>query len=382
MRVLLYTHTFAPNVGGVETYVLLLARGLAARARVTLATATPAGGFDDSALPFPVVRQPSARALWRLARQADVVQLAGPALVPLAIALLARRPVVIEHHGYQAVCPNGLLFYRPLTEVCPGHFRGLRWDRCLRCNAQEGWPASARKLVLTVVRRWLAARVAANVGVSEHVGRRVELPRTTTIRHGIEDPLAGTEPGDAPPAEPCFAYVGRLVAEKGLPLLLEAARALKDKGYRFQLRFVGDGDERARLEGMARRLGLEPEVRFLGQLQGEALGRAVADAAAVVMPSRWEETAGLAAVEQMMRGRAVVAANLGGLAEYVDGAGLLFTPGDAASLADCLRRILDEPGLVREIGRAARARAMQEFHVARMVEDHLKLYERVMRVGA
>src|SRR5438034_1616073 len=129
VKLLLYSHYFAPSIGGVETIVMSLARGLAdLRAEdgarefeITLVTQTPREDFDDSALPFPVVRQPGFWRLMRLVRGADVVHIAGPALAPLALGLLWRKPVAIEHHSYQAICPNGLLVLQPERLVCPGH---------------------------------------------------------------------------------------------------------------------------------------------------------------------------------------------------------------------------------------------------------------------
>src|SRR5207302_6742853 len=79
MRILIYAHAFAPKIGGAETYVMLLAGGLVGRPEVhevTMATPTPAEGFDDASLPFRVVRRPSLRSLWRLVGKADVVMLA------------------------------------------------------------------------------------------------------------------------------------------------------------------------------------------------------------------------------------------------------------------------------------------------------------------
>ena len=71
MKVLVYSHSFAPRIGGAETYALLLARGLAGVSgsaqrdgiHVTVATPTDRQGFDDSSLPFRVVRQPGLRTL-------------------------------------------------------------------------------------------------------------------------------------------------------------------------------------------------------------------------------------------------------------------------------------------------------------------------------
>src|SRR5262249_28048178 len=130
MRILIHTHAFAPKVGGVETMVMSLARGLVRphetesnnRVNVTVATATPSGGFDDESLLFRVVRQPSLRQFLRLLWEADVVHLAGPSFLPLLFGLLLRKRVVVEHHGFQAICPNGQLHYEPTQIPCPGHF--------------------------------------------------------------------------------------------------------------------------------------------------------------------------------------------------------------------------------------------------------------------
>src|SRR5262249_21293679 len=100
MKLLLYSHFFAPSIGGVETIVLSLASGLANLStpggekefNVLLVTQTPATGFDDSALPFRVIRQPSAGQLWKLIRNSDVIHLAGPALAALLLSLIARKP--------------------------------------------------------------------------------------------------------------------------------------------------------------------------------------------------------------------------------------------------------------------------------------------------
>src|ERR1700684_3318192 len=106
-RLLIYAHAFAPKVGGVESAVMSLAMGVAKSQAgssvtyVTVVTPTPRGELDDASLPFHVVRQPGASRLISLIRSSDVVHLAGPCFVPLAMALLLRKPVVVEHHGFQ-----------------------------------------------------------------------------------------------------------------------------------------------------------------------------------------------------------------------------------------------------------------------------------------
>jgi len=385
IRVLYYTANFLPNV---VNYVTLRAEGICAlpqvardRLDMTIVTPTPAGHFSDSRLPYRVVRQPGLRKLWRLVAEHDVVQLAGPCFLPLALALLRGRPVVMEHHSYNAICPNGLLLYGPTSTVCPGHFMARRYHKCLRCNATtQGWVQSFWKLLLGFPRRWMSARVRVNVCVTQHVAQRLGLPRSEVIYHGVVDTHCNNGPGarvgpGSPPI--CFASVGRLVTIKGLSLLLEAAGRLRDQGYAFRLKFIGDGAERGRLEGLASTLGLCDRVDFTGTLQGEDLEKAVSEVGVVVMPSVWEETAGLSAVEHMMRGRLVIASDIGGLGELVSDAGLKFPAGDAAALAECMRRVLDNPEIVGRLGSMARQRARALFRQERMIGDYVRLYQRL-----
>lgn len=376
MKLLVYSHVFAPSVGGNETYVMLLAEGLARQAtrsglQVTVATPTPSGGHNDAALPFRIVRQPGLGTLLHLIREADVIHLAGPCLLPMLLALILGRHVSVEHHGYLPICPNGLLVYEPDGTVCPGHFMARRYRWCLRCNATgEGWTRSAIKLLVTFPRRWLAKRVDANICITAHVEDRLRLPRASVLYYGV--PALRDPESYALSSSPLwFAYVGRLVSLKGLPVLVEAACRLKKQGYQFGLRFVGDGPERGALEKLVEDCGLRDQTFFAGNATGEVLRDLVRDVTAVVMPSTWEETAGLAAIEQMMRGRLVIASNIGGLGEVVGEAGLRFPPGDAGALAECMKRVLDNPELARLLGNKARQRALSLFLQDRMVENHL-----------
>jgi len=383
MKILIYTQPFAPIVGGAERYVMLLAEGLSAlggsgTVEITVVTPTPADNFDDSKLAFRVVRKPNLRVLLNLIWNADVIQLVGPCFLPLLAARLLGKPVVVEHHGYPPVCPNGLLFHEPSKSVCPGYFRARRYGECLRCNANNGgWFNSLRMLLLTFPRRWLCQHVAANTPITVHVEKRLELPRSQVIYYGIPDaPLDAQSQAVSPLRRSplCFAYVGRLVSLKGLPLILEAAKSLQKEGYSFRLKFVGDGPKQAELKWQAEKLGLLQHVEFTGFITGPAFQLAMNDVAAVLMPSVWEETAGLAAIEQMMRGRLVIASDIGGLGEVVDGCGLRFPAGSAEALAQCMRTVLDRPEIIVENGNLARRRALDVFSQRRMVKEHFDLY--------
>ena len=92
------------------------------------------------------------------------------------------------------------------------------------------------------------------------------------------------------------------------------------------------------------------------------------------MPSLCEETAGLSAIEQMMRGRVVIVADIGGLGEVVGEAGLKFVPADSQALAACIRKVIDNPGLAASLGSLALKRATRLFKLSSMIERHVSLY--------
>lgn len=390
MKLLLYSHFFAPSVGGVETVVLSLARGLSERRdaqgsaefEVTLVTQTPVGSYDDTSLSFRVIRRPRYFRLWRLIRSSDIVHVAGPALAPVFLARLARKPYVIEHHGYQAVCPNGLLFHHLTNTVCPGHFQAANYLECMNCNTKiEGRLGAFRLIASTFFRRAGSRSACANITPSHHVANRLGLPRATVIFHGVTDPFtAAKEKRETPAVENGnFAYVGRLVVEKGVSVLLEAVRLLRAEGRAVRVLIIGDGPERVRLEKQIIASHLESCVRITGFLSGAALQHELGNVSSISIPTIMEETAGLAALEQMACGRPVIASAVGGLKEIVEGAGLTFPPGDSAALANAMKRILDEPGLSSSLAALARQRVLKTFSFEVMLDAHVRVYRAIFR---
>ena len=324
MKLLFYCHYFAPSIGGVETIVLSLARGLAelrnpqgfAEFDLTLVTATPAEDFDDRTLPFRVLRQPTARHLFREIRSSDIVHAAGPALSPLVLGLLTNRPVVIEHHGFQAICPTGQLLIEPSNIPCPGHFMAGRHFECLRCRSDNNWRASGRLWFLTFVRRFLCARVAANIMPTEWLSGLISLPKAMSVPHGIETITLPIWPANQsnPPA---IIFQGRLVTTKGLPILLEAASILRSGHREFEVLVIGDGPERSALQDLAEKLQVSSCVRFLGRIAAADLDSVIAKASMVVVPSIGGEVFGLVLAENMLRGLPIIAADLGCFVEVL-----------------------------------------------------------------
>jgi glycosyltransferase involved in cell wall biosynthesis len=386
MKLLLHSHYFAPSIGGVESAVQSLAAGISdyygpdgEKIDVTVVTNTPRGSYQDQTLNFRVVRQPGFFQLSQLIRATDVVHIAGPALSPMSIAWTLRKSFVIEHHGYQAICPNGLFLQEPARCVCVGHFQAGHYGECFRClKSETSTLRSGLRLFSMFPRNWLTRAATLNLAISNYVRDRHRLPGTRVVYYGIEDPVPHPT-GDEVPRRVIMAFVGRFVSEKGIPVLLQAVALLKREGLDFEVRLIGDGPERGNLENIIRREDLGDIVKVAGFLRGEEMVKALSDVRVVIIPSVWEETAGLAAIEQMMRGRLVIASDIGGLGEVVGDAGLRCEPGNVDSLASCMKSVILDRSLIDSIGMNARKRAMQLFMRARMIQEHATIYSSIFQ---
>lgn len=140
-------------------------------------------------------------------------------------------------------------------------------------------------------------------------------------------------------ANPIALFLGRLDDEKKIDVLLRAAAKLTEHPN-LQIELVGDGGERTRLEALARELGIQNRVHFLGHVTDEELPGIYERCTVFVMPSI-AELQSIATMEAMASGRPVIAADAMALPHLVhDGDnGYLFPPGDVDRLADRLRRV-------------------------------------------
>jgi glycosyltransferase involved in cell wall biosynthesis len=147
-----------------------------------------------------------------------------------------------------------------------------------------------------------------------------------------------------------FLFVGRVAANKGLPVLLEAVAAMP-AGHRLPVVLMGaDWGQKAPLVELARRLGIEGSVRWLGHVPDRGVYCAVLKGArALVLPSEWEAY-GFVLIEAFAAGTPVVATSVGAVPEVLDGGrrGRLVPYGEPAALAGAMRSVLEDPAGTRE----------------------------------
>ena len=199
--------------------------------------------------------------------------------------------------------------------------------------------------------------------------------RARVIPYGLT--LPDSEP--PPPEEGLVAAAGRLVAEKGFDVLIDALPALVEQVPDARLLLIGDGPERAALEQRARELGVADRVEFAGWVSPEAMYGALGRGSVVAVPSRWREAFGIVAIQASLQARPVVASRVGGLPEAVlDGeTGVLVEREDPAALAAELAGLLLDPARADALGRRGRERALAEFSIERSAERYEALFEEI-----
>jgi len=157
-----------------------------------------------------------------------------------------------------------------------------------------------------------------------------------------------------PDGPPCVLFVGRLSPMKGVDDVLAAWRL---SGLGLPLVFAGTGPDRGRLEAAG--------AEVLGWVDRPTLARLYRRAAALVMPSRWQEPFGIVGLEALTLGTPVAAWESGGVSEWYAGPGLVEW-GDVAGLGRALREAA-----------GARAGPPRGFEKERLMEQLMRVYEEV-----
>jgi glycosyltransferase involved in cell wall biosynthesis len=177
---------------------------------------------------------------------------------------------------------------------------------------------------------------------------------------------------------PAVFAAGRLTAQKGFSVLIDAAARWQGRDPAPELAIAGEGPLASQLSARARSAGVP--VRFLGRRADVPALMAAADV--VVVPSLWEGQP-LVVQEALRAGRPVVASRAGGIPDLTgeDGA-LLVPPGDATALAGAVLAVLDDRAMAARLGAAAteRARALPEAGGA--VDSVVALYGRLRQATA
>jgi glycosyltransferase involved in cell wall biosynthesis len=287
-------------------------------------------------------------------------------------------PVVQTLHNFRIFCANGLLMRNgKVCEECIGKlpYRAILYG-CYRNSRLFSIPVAFTEGIHNLLGTW------GNI-VDVYIAL-TEFGRRKFIEAGLPADKIFVKPNFLlNPPQPNYShqnyacFIGRISEEKGVDIVLESFKLLKN--LQFRLKIVGDGPLRNYYEKKVERENING-VEFLGRKEHSECIEILRNAKFLIMPSICYETFAMTVIEAFACGKPVVASNLGALAELVqDGkTGLLFEPGNPKDLAEKIKWMVEHKDACIEMGRNARKVFEEKYTAERNFETLIGIYNKAV----
>jgi glycosyltransferase involved in cell wall biosynthesis len=284
-------------------------------------------------------------------------------------------PVVATLHNYRLTCANGTYFRdRAVCHDCADGLPlpGLRHG-CYRDSVVATTPVVAAMIAHRQAWRSL---VSAYIFISKSQRDLLRGFRFPDDRAFVRYNLIPFRDRPLVPKLPLVVYAGRLDEPKGVRVLMAGWDRYLEKSDDPQLRLAVAGSGPLGGEMAAWAATRQPSVTLTGILSSADCADLISSARAVVLPSAWEETFGLVAVESMAAAVPPIAAAHGSFDELITPGvdGMVFSPGDPEALASALADLERSPEDYEGYGEAARKTYEQRFDPERSVAELLDIY--------
>ena len=367
MNVLMHCIYFPPEVGGLESHVYYLCRGLVrSGCRVSVVTSRSKPGLPA----HEVVDGIDVWRTWLPGRTPLGWAVHGGLSTP-RLARIARGADVVHAQAFQSVLPafvakkvSGI----PLVSTWhTSHF--------LKRAASPFWSPIFQRFL-----EWSDYNLAASGEIAEVAEGLAPGISVEALTNGVEtDIFLRCDPALPPSTRRRIIVPRRLFEKNGVEFFLKAMPLIAER-VDVEAVIVGDGPERQKLEALSANLRLAERVQFLGARRHDEMPGLLSSAELAVFPSLMEATS-VAALESMACELPIAASAVGGLPEIVDdGVGALFEPGNPTALAAAVTMLLEREDL-RALGAAARARVVSQWSNARLVDRHLEVYQGLLAWG-
>lgn len=205
-------------------------------------------------------------------------------------------------------------------------------------------------------------------------GRMAVVPQFGT------DPDLFTPNSEQPASKPfTIGYVGRLVEEKGIHILLQAAAGLRGE---WRLRLVGSGPYQAELAALAERLAIADRIAWVEWVASTDMPDQYRQLDVLVIPSltrpNWKEQFGRVITEAMASGVPVIGSDSGAIPDIIGGAGLVVAEGNADALKDALEQVRCQPELRQRLAVSGRERVLAHFTHEQVATDTVRAYHAML----
>lgn len=332
-KILLLSHKFNPDIGGIETVSEILAVAFC-NAGYKLKVVTRSTFESEQLFNFDIIRNPEIRELIKLHLWADVVFENNPCVGLSWPALLLNKPTVIALHTWIA-----------------------------RPNGKQTLIDKLKKLKLGTAKAVIAVSDVIRV---ETFKKAIVIPNPFNV-----DLFKNL---DSSRNLPNFVFLGRLVSDKGVELAIDAIAKLNKEIYPCNLTIIGDGPDRKQLMDQVHACNLSEQISFTGSLSGDALTKELCKNKYMLIPSRWKEPFGVVALEGLACGCIPIVADGGGLPDAIGNAGLVFKRGDINDLVTKMKLILTDPLLESKLKAMAQSQvaAHHPLIIAKRYLDILK----------
>ncbi len=358
---------FPPEVGGLESHVYYLCRGLVSRGcRVSVVTSRSRPGLPS----HEVIDGIDVWRTWLPARNPLGWAVHGGTSTP-RLARIGREADVVHAQAFQSVLPGVVAKQAagiPLVSTWhTSHF--------LKRATSPFWRPIFQRLLA-----WSDYNFAASAQIAEVARGLAPDVSVEALTNGVETDIFQRSEPSLPPASRRRIIVPRRLFEKnGVEFFLKAMPLIAEQ-VDVEAVIVGDGPERRKLEALAENLALGERVQFLGARRHDEMPGLLSSAELAVFPSLMEATS-IAALESMACELPVAASEVGGLPEIVDEeVGALFEASNPTSLAAAVVALLQRDDL-RALGAAARSRVVERWSNARLVDRHLEVYQSLLQAG-
>jgi glycosyltransferase involved in cell wall biosynthesis len=198
--------------------------------------------------------------------------------------------------------------------------------------------------------------------------------------YGVDPEIVYPRPREARMGDQfVVGYVGRLLFDKGLGVLIEAIASLPPS---YRLRLVGGGPDREALEQLAASKGVAQRVEFAGAVSSQEIPQVFAEMDVMALPSltrkNWKEQFGRVLIEAMACDTPVIGSDSGEIPNVIGDAGLVAPEGNVQALAAAIARLGPDPALRADLARRGRQRVLDRFTQEQVARRTVALYHEVL----